>query len=244
MSEIGTEALAVGALSRSTGVTVRTLHHWDAIGLLVPSERTSAGHRRYTDADVRRLYRIVALRGLGMGLDAIAAVLGGDHDVKATVRHHLAALDQRIEATRALRDRVAGLLDAFDALGEPSTAAFIETIEVMTVYEQYYTPEQLAELEERRRQLGPEGMEQAQRDWATLIDEVREEHRRRTDPGDPRMQELARRWQALVEQFTGGNPEIAASLKRMYEDQGVERASRGMIDPELSEYVQRAMQAR
>jgi hypothetical protein len=125
---------------------------------------------------------------------------------------------------------------------EPSTAAFIETIEVMTVYEQYYTPEQLAELEERRRQLGPEGMEQAQRDWATLIGEVREEHRRGTDPADPRMQELAGRWQALVEQFTGGNPEIARAARKIYEDQAPVAQQMG-IDRELMAYVEKANQA-
>ena len=244
MSEIATEGLGVGALARSTGLTTRTLHHWDAIGLLVPSERTAAGHRRYADADVRRLYRIVALRALGMGLDAIAAVLDGGGDVRDAVRGHLAALDRRIEAQRALRARVAGLLEAFDALGEPSTAAFIETIEVMTMYERYYTREQLAELERRRDALRPEGMERAQQDWATLMDEVRAEHARGTDPADPRMQELAGRWQGLVEQFTGGDPGMAASLRRMYEDQGPEQASRGMVDPELMAYVQRAMAAR
>jgi hypothetical protein len=52
----------VGHLARATGLTVRTLHHWDEIGLLRPAERSGAGHRRYSAEDVERLYRIVALR--------------------------------------------------------------------------------------------------------------------------------------------------------------------------------------
>lgn len=60
----------VGELAAETGLTVRTLHHWDELGLLTPSERTGAGYRLYSDADVRRLYRIVALRGLGLSLES------------------------------------------------------------------------------------------------------------------------------------------------------------------------------
>jgi hypothetical protein len=52
------------------------------------------------------------------------------------------------------------------------------------------------------------------------------------------------RWQALIQAFTGGDPGIAASLKRMYEQEGAEQASRGVMSPGLSEYVGRAMAAR
>jgi DNA-binding transcriptional MerR regulator len=51
----------IGELARATGLTVRTLHHYDAVGLLPPSERSEAGYRLYTRTDVERLYEIVAL---------------------------------------------------------------------------------------------------------------------------------------------------------------------------------------
>jgi DNA-binding transcriptional MerR regulator len=62
----------IGELARRTGLTVRTLHHYDEIGLLSPAERSDGGHRVYDEADVQRLYRIVSLRSLGFPLDAIA----------------------------------------------------------------------------------------------------------------------------------------------------------------------------
>jgi DNA-binding transcriptional MerR regulator len=68
---------SIGELAASGGVTVRTLHHYDEIGLVQASERTSAGHRRYTDADVRRLYRVRALRQLGFPLEEIRTALEG-----------------------------------------------------------------------------------------------------------------------------------------------------------------------
>jgi DNA-binding transcriptional MerR regulator len=75
----------VGDVAAATGVTVRTLHHYDEIGLLVPSARSQAGHRLYGDADLRRLYRILALRGMGMPLSEIAATL--DREGEARARH-------------------------------------------------------------------------------------------------------------------------------------------------------------
>jgi predicted transcriptional regulator len=54
-----TVGYSVGELARLAGVSVRTLHHYDHIGLLVPSERTAAGYRQYSAADVARLHRIL-----------------------------------------------------------------------------------------------------------------------------------------------------------------------------------------
>jgi DNA-binding transcriptional MerR regulator len=70
----------VGELAEATGITVRTLHHFDVIGLLRPTERSAAGHRLYTADDLRRLYRVLALRHLGMPLAEIAQSLDGDSD--------------------------------------------------------------------------------------------------------------------------------------------------------------------
>ncbi|MDQ3053793.1 MAG: MerR family DNA-binding transcriptional regulator, partial [Actinomycetota bacterium] len=56
----------IGQLARSSGLTVRTLHHYDHIGLVRPSARTPSGHRLYNDADIRRLYEVIALRDLGL----------------------------------------------------------------------------------------------------------------------------------------------------------------------------------
>lgn len=62
-----TRRWTVGELAQATGLTVRALHHYDAIGLVRPSSRTSVGQRRYTEQDLRRLYRVRALSALGSG---------------------------------------------------------------------------------------------------------------------------------------------------------------------------------
>ena len=101
MDEI--ETMKVGAVAEAAGLTVRTLHHWDSIGLLSPSERSPAGHRGYTEADLVRLYQVLALRSLGLGLDSIAVCLDAGVDPARLVRDHLA------EVRAAWADDPAGL---------------------------------------------------------------------------------------------------------------------------------------
>lgn len=236
----------VGELAAATGLTVRTLHHYDEIGLLKPSGRTPAGHRLYSAGDVRRLYSIVALRQLGFSLGDVGDLIErqGAHPKDAT-RRRLSELDRQIGAQQRLRRRLAGLLETLERDGDVTTEELVEIVEEMTMHERYYTPEQLAELERRREELGGDDpMKKAEQDWADLIAAVRAEKERGTDPADPRMQELAARWTGLIEQFTGGDPEIMKSLKTMYEQEGPAKASRGMVDPELMEYAQRAIAAR
>ena len=238
-------AYTVGALAKASGLTVRTLHHWDAIGLLVPAERAGNGYRRYGPAEVARLYRILALRRLGLSLDEIAAALEREGPgLRDAVRAHLARVEEQLAAQAALRDRLVRILDALGGDAGPSSRQLIETIEVMTMHEQYYTPEQLEQLAARREALGDEGMRKAQEDWTELIAAVEAEREQGTDPADPRVQALMDRWQALIQAFTGGDPGITASLKRMYDEQGAESASRGVMSPGLADYVGRAMAAR
>ena len=234
--------MRVGDLARATGLTVRALHHYDELGLVVPSARTPAGHREYGDADVRRLYRVVALRRLGFALGDIKALLDGPaYDPRETVRRQLAESDRRLAAETELRTRLAHLLDVLDTGGEPTTADLLRAVEATTMTEQYYTPEQLETLARRREQLGPEGMEQAQRDWAEVIAGFEAARVAGTDPADHSVQVFADRARGLLKAFTGGDPAMHASLRKMYAEQGVEQASRGAMSAETGEYMRRAM---
>jgi len=68
----------IGEMAKAARVTVRTLHHYDRLRLLVPSSRSMSGHRRYRVAEVHRLYRILSLRSLGFPLSAISELLDPD----------------------------------------------------------------------------------------------------------------------------------------------------------------------
>ena len=65
----------VGQVAVAAGVSVRTLHHWDAVGLLVPSGRTAAGYRTYAPADLERLRQVLTYRELGFSLEDVRRLL-------------------------------------------------------------------------------------------------------------------------------------------------------------------------
>ncbi len=237
----GWAPIQIGELAAAVGLTVRTLHHYDAIGLLVPAQRSQSGRRLYSPQDVRRLYRIVALRRLGLGLTEIGGLLDASPDLAQAVRGHLDLVERQLELGRRLRVTLTRILELLDTGHEPGRDEFIDAIGVMIMSESYYTAEQQEQLAERRRALGEDGMAAAERAWAQLIDAVRAEQVAGTDPTDPRMLKLARRWRDLIEQFTGGDEGIRQSLARMYREEGGQTASRGMVDPELMEYVGTAL---
>jgi MerR family transcriptional regulator, thiopeptide resistance regulator len=131
---------------------------------------------------------------------------------------------RRLYEIRALRDLGVSLGDI--------------PIEPMTMFEKYYTAEQL---EQRRQQFGQERMDQFHRDWEELIAAARAEEAAGTDPSDPRMQEIARRWIELIELFTGGDEQILNGLKTMMNEEGPEKATRGAVDPKLQANVSEAI---
>ncbi|MFE9576052.1 MerR family transcriptional regulator [Nocardia sp. NPDC006044] len=142
----------VGELARETGMTVRALHHYDRLGLVVPSSRTSGGHRCYTQADVRRLHRVVALRGFGFRLDDIAALLDAEpnQDPRDLIRQQLAAVGERIAHAIRLRARLLGALDGLDHAVEPTTSEFLQLIEETITMNKPLTPEEFARLAQQR----------------------------------------------------------------------------------------------
>jgi DNA-binding transcriptional MerR regulator len=97
----------VGSVARIAGITVRTLHHYDEIGLLSPGDRSHAGYRRYDDADLERLQRILFFRELGFGLDEIKTVMtDGGADASAHLRRQHALLLDRIARLKRMATAV------------------------------------------------------------------------------------------------------------------------------------------
>jgi MerR family transcriptional regulator, thiopeptide resistance regulator len=221
----------IGELARRTGLTVRTLHHYDDIGLLSPADRSEGGHRVYGEADVRRLYRIVSLRSLGLPLEAIGAALDEDgFDARAAVEDHLARLEAQMEQQRLLQDRLHRLLERLE------TEDFLTTIEELTMHQRYYTPEQLDQLEQRRQTIGEEAIREVEREWAEIFATLRAELDAGTDPADPKLRPLAERGRELVAMFTGGDPGITSALKEMWAKEDPDQVSHGMVDAELWDY--------
>jgi DNA-binding transcriptional MerR regulator len=221
----------IGELAQRTGLTVRTLHHYDEIGLLSPAERSDGGHRVYDEAGVQRLYRIVSLRSLGFPLDAIAQALDSERfDPRAAVDDHVARLEAQIAQEQRLLGVLKTLRERLDA------DDFLTAIEELTMHTRYYTPEQLAQLEERRQAFGDDAIEDVEREWGEIFATLRAEMEQGTDPADPKLRPLAERGRELLAMFTGGDPAIKESLNRMWANEDPEKLSHGMVDAEVMAY--------
>ena len=97
------DGMSVGDVAALAGVTVRTLHHYDRIGLLSPSERSAAGYRRYAPADLDRLHQVLLYRELGFPLEEIATLLDDpDADPAEHLRRQHRLLRDRLERTQSM----------------------------------------------------------------------------------------------------------------------------------------------
>ena len=102
MTETTGVTLTVGQVAERFGVTVRTLHHYDEIGLLSPSVRSPAGYRLYTEEDLTRLQHVVVYRRLGFALEDVAMLLDHPEGAVEHLRRQRTAVLQRLGEMRDL----------------------------------------------------------------------------------------------------------------------------------------------
>jgi DNA-binding transcriptional MerR regulator len=211
-------------LSQAAGVSIRTLHHYDAIGLLVPSARTAAGYRVYTDDDALRLQQILIGRELGLALEEIRRMLDDPgHDRREALRRQRAELVQR-------QDRTARMLRAVEA----AIAALPQQEEEMDVKEIFdgFDPARYeAEAEERwgktdaYRESARRTRGYSAEDWKRYRDEsetiLREAAAAREaggKPSDSGAMDVAERHRLLIDRwFYPCSPSMHAALADMYE---------------------------
>jgi DNA-binding transcriptional MerR regulator len=237
-------ALTVGEVARRTGVSVRTLHHYDQIGLLSPSGRTEAGYRLYATAEISRLQQIVSLKQMGFSLGEIRTCLDGtDYSLQRVLELHAARLREQAMHQLHLGERLEALAHGLDSAEEASVDVLLETIQEMNKVERYYTAEQLEELRKRREAIGDERIRQVEREWPELMAQVRAEMDRGTDPASETVQRLARKWQLLVREFTGGNPGIERSLRNLYQNETTVHGMDVASMRELQEYIAKVLAA-
>ncbi|MGW7354627.1 MerR family transcriptional regulator [Streptomyces sp. NPDC054784] len=170
---------SVGQVARFAGITVRTLHHYDEIGLLAPGERTPAGHRRYGDADLDRLQQILFYRELGFPLEEVTALLD---DPYADPVEHLRRQHRLLEARIGkLREMAAAVEHAMEARKMGIRLTPEEKFEVFGDFD----PDDHAEEVERRWGDTPEYADAQRRaasytkeDWQRIQDELDDWNRR------------------------------------------------------------------
>jgi MerR family transcriptional regulator, thiopeptide resistance regulator len=234
------------------GVTVRTLHHYDRMGLL-RARRTGAGYRVYREADLERLEQIVALKFVGLPLKRIKTLLDRDNLelAEALPRQRLV-----LEEKRRLIDRaINAIRDAERTLAKgqrPDAAVLKKIIEVIEMQEnakwseRYYSQEALSKL--KQREWTPEMQAEMTKKWTDLYRQVEAAIDLEEDPAGAKAQALAGQWGALILEFTGGDPEVTKGLNHVWKDpSGLPEETRERMkdfgNPRVHEFIQRAFAA-
>jgi DNA-binding transcriptional MerR regulator len=242
----------VGELARLTGVTVRTLHHYDRIGLLRPSGRTSAGYRSYDVHDLDRLQQVLVYRELGFPLEEVATVLDDpDADPAAHLRRQHRLLRNRLERTQAMIAAVEKEMEArqmgisltpeerFEVFGEQDPAQYDAEAE-----ERWGDTEAWAQSQRRTASYGKD-------DWQRVKAEGDDVERRFAAamaagvPADsPEAMDVAEEHRRQISRnFYDCSPEMHAGLGRMYVADERFTAHYEQVAPGLAQYVSTAVQA-
>jgi DNA-binding transcriptional MerR regulator len=227
----------VGEVSALTHVSVRTLHHYDRIGLLRPALHSSGGYRMYGESELLRLQQILTLRYLGFPLKRIGELLDrADFDLVASLRVQRQVLHDRIAELERISAAIGELVDQRLATGEWAWQLVIEASQAVgagltrgeEMMEAYYTPEQLKQFEEVRQATPPEAIDAIEQGWTALLAEIRAARAADLDPASNEAGALADRWAELSRRTMEHFPDdLRDAIKGNYERgafEGVERA--------------------
>ena len=242
----GRATFQASEFAKMAGITVRTLHHYDRIGLLKP-RRTPAGYRVYTARDLELLEQIVVLKFVGIPLRQIAALMGagpkrladGLRAQRGTLERKRQLLDQAIAAI--------GDLEAAVATGHPAAPhlfkRIIEVIEMQNnpdAWTQQY--EQLVSAKvERLRALSPEALAQLRAEWRVLVAEIRTALAE--DPASAKAQALGDRWLGLLASLMG-QPLDPAALRVHHGAQEWKPGMASFVEKPVWDYMTRVLAAR
>ena len=241
----------VGEVAAMAGVTVRTLHHYDRIGLLSPSGRSAAGYRLYAPDDLDRLHQVLLYRELGFSLEDVAALLADDADPEAHLRRQHALLRDRLDRTQQMVAAVEKEMEA-RAMGMSLTPE--EKFEVFGEFDPDQYEEEVQErwgetdayAQSKRRtskytkedwvRIKQEGEDVEARFAAALQAGVPADSEQAMDIAEEHRQQISRN-------FYDCPPEMHAGLGRMYVEDERFTAHYDQRAPGLARYVSTAVQA-
>jgi len=222
----------IGEVAEATGLSVRTLHHYEHVGLLAAGSRTEGGQRLYDERDLRRIVRVRALRDLGMSLAEVARVLEDDDErtLAELLRAHLEHVDAEIERLARLRAVLAHACAHASREGDPDVLA---TVEAMSRVASHADARVLAS--------DPAGPTEVEAAWRALGDELRASLQAGAAPSSRRASEVARRIRARLVDFAAGDPTMLDALARLRQHAPPE--SHAGWDPPLLRYLDEALAA-
>jgi len=231
--------LKVGQLAKQTHLSVRTLHHYDEIGLLSPSVRTPAGHRLYNTKDIAVLYRIQALKQLGLSLQQVAQLIQENtQSLPDIITQQIVNLNHEIEQAEQLKTKLLKLQQYFRQGDEPTTSHWLDTLILMNSYEKYFTADEIFQLEMYAHQVKYE----IEHEWPAMVNQLQSFVQQKTPAHSAESKNFVIRWTEMFERLTGNNPNLLIKLHSMSHNEIDMQIHRG-ISPAMIEYLGEAMGA-
>ncbi|TDF96303.1 MerR family transcriptional regulator [Paenibacillus piri] len=234
------KALKIGVVANKTGLTVRTLHHYDQIGLLKPSDETESGHRLYTDSDIVRLHQIVTLRQLGFTLEEIKDMMNSsNYNPQEMLNLQLTRLNEKINQLVELRNRLQDIIELLDVGGPVSSERFLMTIQLMKMLASpYFSENHKVEMINKYKMTVTNELGKNNSEGKNLLDEFREMKENGKLPSDSEVVPLAKRWILEIESVA---PEgFIQSAEQYYSKNVAESIAYGM-DSELYLFIKEAV---
>lgn len=224
--------LKVGQLAKQVCLSVRTLHHYDEIGLLSPSVRTDAGHRLYNTKDISRLHRIQALKQLGLSLQQIAEIIqANSQPLPEIITQQIINLDREIAQAEQLKSKLVRLQDNLQEGHEPDMASWLDTLALMNVYEKYLTADEIEELNSHALAVKHE----IEHEWPQMVKKLQSMMDQKTPPDDREAKAFVTLWTEMLERLVGHNPHLLLKINAMSNEMEMQM-QRG-ISPAMAKYL-------
>ncbi len=213
-------------VARFAGVSVRTLHHYDAIGLLVPGARTAAGYRLYTDSDLLRLQQVLVGRELGLALEEIRRSFDDPHfDLESALLIQKERLRERAKATEAMMRSIDVALAAFDGHGNTKELNVEQLFEGFNpsqyeeeVRNRWGTSEAFSESAKRTKGYSPDEWKTIKAEHAALCDAAYAALKAGKSPSDATVVDIAERHRLYIDRwFYPCSHQLHCGLASMYE---------------------------
>ncbi len=239
---MNTNEYTVGDLAKRSGLTVRALHHYEKLGLLIPSGRSEAGYRLYNDRDVQVLHAILAYQQMGLALKEIGPLLGADAPPLAELlARQIGAAEIELKRQQSLLAMLRRVAKRASAGGAELTGELLTLMAMRRTYERYFSEAEMQQMIAAQNALGEEGLARIKAEWAELVPALRAEMERGSKPGSAAVRKLARRWIAIGKDFPESD-EFRRKGREMFA-QHPEMLRRSGFTLELFDYLDRVVAA-
>ncbi len=229
-------------MAELAGVSVRALHHYDSIGLLVPEARTAAGYRLYTDADLFRLQQILIGRELGLSLEDIRRALDDPRfDGKTALLDQRERLRERVQQTEAMIRAIDVALDALNDSGKKGETKMEDLFEGFDpsryedeVRQKWGTSEAFVESEKRTKRYTPGDWKALKAEQAAIYDDAHSALQAGQHASDEAVMDIAERHRLSIDRwFYPCSRSMHRGLAAMYESddrfrQSIDRHGEGL----------------